>query len=140
MFETVLATSNSLITYRRRYRSFMQLPMIIELLLCDANYPRALAYQLRQLQRMIGELPQGQFIDQATDCARIKEIFADLSRIDPQHLLQAPGKDGHYPLLEELLAEQKERLETLSEALMKLYFSPTLVRQRLGAVQQARAL
>jgi len=42
--------------------------------------------------------------------------------------------DNCYPLLEELLTVQKERLEKLSEALTQLYFSPTLVPQRLGAV------
>ncbi len=139
MFETVLATSNSLITYRRRYRSFMQLPMILELLLTDANYPRALAYQLKQLQRMVGELPQEPFADQANNTTGIKEFFADLSGTDLKPLIQLSGGGESYPLLEELLLEQKERLEKLSEKLMQLYFSPTLVRQRLGAIQQEQA-
>jgi uncharacterized circularly permuted ATP-grasp superfamily protein/uncharacterized alpha-E superfamily protein len=139
MFETVLATSNSLITYRRRYRSFMQLPMILELLLADINYPRALAYQLNQLKRMVGELPQNQVEDQEKSIIEIKEVLAILSEADLKRLTQLSVNGESYPLLEEVLTEQKERLEKLSATLTQLYFSPTLVRQRLGQIQQERA-
>ncbi len=135
MFATVLSTSNSLITYRRRYRSFIQLPSILELLLTDKNYPRALAYQLHQLQRMIAELPQDQPAAQTSEDGRlISEAFAELSSANLKQLAELSISDNCYPLLEELLTVQKERLEKLSEALTQLYFSPTLVPQRLGAV------
>jgi uncharacterized circularly permuted ATP-grasp superfamily protein/uncharacterized alpha-E superfamily protein len=139
MFATVLATSSSLITYRRRYRSFMQLPMILELLLTDVNYPRSFAYQLHQLQRMVAELPQ-RLADQAeVKGGVINEFFADLSGTDLKLQTQVSGNDANYPLLEELLKEQKVRLEKLSETLMQLYFSPTLVRQQLGPLRQRGA-
>ena len=135
MFASVLATSNSLITYRRRYRSFMQLPTILELLLTDINYPRALAYQLHQLQRMIAELPQDQPRAQTNEEGiLICEVLAELSGADLKQLTQLSKDDYCYPLLEELLTGQKERIEKLSEALTQRYFSPTLVPQRLGAV------
>jgi uncharacterized alpha-E superfamily protein len=135
MFATVLSTSNSLITYRRRYRSFIQLPSILELLLTDKNYPRALAYQLHQLQRMIAELPQDQPTAQTREDGRlISEACAELSSADLKQLAQLSISDNCHPLLEELLTVQKERLEKLSAALTQLYFSPTLAPQRLGAV------
>ncbi len=135
MFATVLSTSNSLITYRRRYRSFMQLPSILELLLTDKNYPRALAYQLHQLQRMIAELPQDQPTAQTSEDGRlISEAFAELSSANLKQLTQLSRSDNSHLLLEELLTVQKERLEKLSEALTQLYFSPTQVPQRLGAI------
>ena len=139
MFETVLATSNSLITYRRRYRSFMQLPTILELLLTDRNYPRALAYQLNQLQRMIAELPHNSVSAPSRDETMIHELFAELSNADPKQLSQLSQNDDCYILLENLLLEQKQRLEKLSEALMQLYFSPTLIPRHLEIFRQDRA-
>ena len=56
--EAVLTTCNSLIVFRRRYRSFMELSSILELLLLDEHYPRSLACQLRQLQFYIATLPR----------------------------------------------------------------------------------
>jgi len=141
MFATVLSTSNSLITYRRRYRSFMQLPTILELLLMDKNYPRALAYQLHQLQRMIAELPQDQPTAQTNEEGRlISEVLAELSSADLKQLAQLSKSDNCYPLLEELLTVQKERVEKLSVALTQIYFSPTLVPQRLGAIAHWKKL
>ena len=137
MLEAVLATSNSLIVFRRRYRSFMQLPTILELLLLDENYPRALAYQLQQLQKHIGDLPR----ERAEETARrdetlIAAAIAELRGTDHKQLTRRPGSDSSYPLLEELLVAQKEHLEQLSGALMQLYFSPTVVPQQLGSVTQ----
>ncbi|WP_244151845.1 circularly permuted type 2 ATP-grasp protein [Malonomonas rubra] len=140
MFETVLANSNSLITYRRRYRSFMQLPTILELLLCDENYPRSLAYQLRQLERMIAELPAEREQSQADpDTLLISEVLATLRGSEPKALAQLSRNNDCYPLLEELLTQQKDQLERLSEALMNLYFSPSLVPQQLGSARLDRA-
>jgi uncharacterized circularly permuted ATP-grasp superfamily protein/uncharacterized alpha-E superfamily protein len=137
MFETVLSTSNSLITYRRRYRSFMQLPTILELLLTDASYPRALAYQLKQLRRMIAELPPEQPALQADGKGQqLTELLTDLSATNPKHLAELSQSDACYPQLDELLTSEKERLETLSELLAQLYFSPTQVPQRLGSAMQ----
>jgi uncharacterized circularly permuted ATP-grasp superfamily protein/uncharacterized alpha-E superfamily protein len=140
MFETVLSTSNSLIIYRRRYRSFMQLPSILELLVIDKNYPRALAYQLHQLQRMIAELPRSPLNGQLSeDQLLIDEVLAKLQSKDAKKLAQLSKSTNNYPLLEELLSGQKELLEKLSGALMQLYFSPTLVPQRLGDITQEKA-
>jgi len=141
MFETVLSTSNSLIIYRRRYRSFMQLPTILELLLMDENYPRALSCQLRQLHRMIVELPHDHPFEQTfSDQNVIKEALEELTNIDTLSLSQLSTDGNSYPFLEEVLSSQKKRLETLSETLMQLYFSPSQVPQRLGSVQQEKAL
>jgi uncharacterized circularly permuted ATP-grasp superfamily protein len=140
MFETVLATSNSLIIYRRRYRSFMQLPAILELLVIDKNYPRALAYQLHQLRRMIAELPRTSGSGQLNEDQKlIDEVLAKLDSKDAKNLAQLSKSTNNYPLLEELLSGQKELLEKLSGALMQLYFSPTLVPQRLGDIAQEKA-
>ncbi len=140
MLETVLSTTNSQIVFRRRYRSFMQLSTILELLLLDENYPRALAYQLRLLQIHIDELPRE--LQQARphlDEKLISEVLGQLRSTDHKQLTQLAGGDSSYPLLEKLLLSQKERLEQLSGVLMELYFSPTQAPQQMGSMVQDKA-
>jgi len=137
MMETVLETSNSLIVFRRRYRSFMQLATILELLLMDENYPRALAYQLKQLQEHIDVLPRDSSNPRPhLDERLIFEALAELRGTDHKQLTRQAGTDSTYPLLEKLLLAQKERLTQLNEGLMQLYFSPTLIPQQLGTTSQ----
>lgn len=141
MMETVLATTNSLIVFRRRYRSFMQLPTILELLLMDENYPRALAYQLKQLQSHIDALPHDQSDHAACrDEKLISAALTELRNADHNQLTKLSSSDSTYPLLEKLLASQKERLEQLSGVLVHLYFSPTVAPQQLGDVLRERVL
>jgi len=140
MMETVLTTTNSLIVFRRRYRSFMQLSTILELLLMDENYPRALAYQLRLLQIHIESLPRElQHTRPHQDEKLISEALEQLRGMEHQQLTQLSNADSSYPLLEKLLLSQKESLEQLSGALMQLYFSPTQVPQQMGSIAQERA-
>lgn len=140
MMETVLTTSNSLIVFRRRYRSFMQLPPILELLLLDESYPRALAYQLRKLKTHIGALP----CDHPTGSLRkdeelIAAALNELRTTDHKQLAHLSGSDQTYPLLGKLLTSQKEQLEQLSGVLMQLYFSPTQTPQQIGPTLQDKA-
>lgn len=139
MMETVLATSNSLIVFRRRYQSFMQLSTVLELLLMDENYPRALAFQLNQLQRHIGALPhEPAEAGSQQDEQLIAEAVSELQTSDHRHLTQLSSSESIYPLLERLLTSQKARLEQLSETLVRLYFSPVVPPQQMGASDQGR--
>jgi uncharacterized circularly permuted ATP-grasp superfamily protein/uncharacterized alpha-E superfamily protein len=140
MMETVLATSNSLIVYRRRYRSFMQLSTLLELLLMDGNYPRALAYQLNQLQVHIDTLPRELPNERPHKDERlISAAVNELVGTDHKQLTQLSSSDRSYPLLDKLLASQKQHLEKLQEAFMELYFSPVQAPQQMGVVAPRKA-
>ncbi|PLX97798.1 MAG: hypothetical protein C0623_14490 [Desulfuromonas sp.] len=139
MMEAVLATSNSLIVFRRRYRSFMQLSTVLELLLMDENYPRALAFQLKQLQMHIDHLPRDQAaLRPQKDEQLISEAISELEGTDHRQLTQLSSSESIYPLLERFLSGQKERLVNLSENLVQLYFSPVVPPQQMGAISQKR--
>ena len=56
--EAVLLAKQSLITYRRRYRSYLQLGSVLELLLVDETNPRSLVYQFGELQEHLAALPR----------------------------------------------------------------------------------
>ena len=58
MMEAVLISTENVITYRRRYRSYMELETVLDLLLLDDRNPRSLLYQLDRLQEHIALLPR----------------------------------------------------------------------------------
>lgn len=49
LWESVLTAAESVITYRRRYRSHAQLSTLLDLLLLDADNPRSVAHQIDRL-------------------------------------------------------------------------------------------
>ena len=132
--ETVLSTCNSLMVFRRRYRSFMQLSLILELLLLDENYPRSLAYQLHQLHKHICALPHNPLSHKPhEDQQLIDEALAELTRTSAKKLAGRAEGEDEYPLLRVFLDVQQQRLDQLSETLMQLYFSPSVALQKLGS-------
>ncbi|PLY06924.1 MAG: hypothetical protein C0622_00500 [Desulfuromonas sp.] len=141
MCESVLATCNSLIIYRRRYRSFMQLPSLIELLVTDENYPRALAYQLLQLERMTREIPLGsQNAQERDDLELLQRLSAEIAALEPKKLIRfAEGDENYYPLLRSFLNSQKAGLECLSDIFTQRYFSPSKPQHRLGGLVRDKA-
>jgi len=119
----------------------MQLSPILELLLLDENYPRALACQMRQLKKHISELPHETNVptvgqDEAIISAALEQLLAT----DHKALTRQISDTGTYPLLEALLADQKKRLQQLSDSLTQLYFSPTLALQQFGSPLREMAL
>jgi len=141
IMETVLASCNSLVVFRRRYRSFMQLSTILELLLLDENYPRALACQMRQLKKHISELPHEANVPTVgQNEAIISTALEQLLATDHKALTRQISDTGTYPLLEAVLADQKKRLQQLSDSLTQLYFSPTQALQQFGSPLREMAL
>jgi uncharacterized alpha-E superfamily protein len=57
VYETVLASCESLVAYRRRYRSDLALDALCDLLVADDTNPRALAFQLDRLADDLAVLP-----------------------------------------------------------------------------------
>jgi len=56
--QALLEASDSLMTYRSRYRSAFQLSPVLDLLIADESNPKSLAFQLTQLVEHIEQMPQ----------------------------------------------------------------------------------
>ncbi|MBM9614499.1 circularly permuted type 2 ATP-grasp protein [Desulfobulbus rhabdoformis] len=56
--ESLLEVSDSIMTYRARYRTAFQLAPVLDLLLLDESNPKSLAFQLSQLALHVEELPR----------------------------------------------------------------------------------
>lgn len=57
VMEAVLEISDSVMTYRSRYRANMQLPAVVDLLLTDESNPRSIAYQILTIESQVKQLP-----------------------------------------------------------------------------------
>lgn len=137
LMETILVICDSLNTFRRRYRSYMHLPTVLELILMDQNHPRALAYQLDQLQQHLAALPRGQRQERlGADERCILAAYTELRLADAGRLSMLEEGEGVYKALDELLAGQAESLWSLSEVITSNYFSHSQPPQQLSPQQQ----
>ncbi len=120
LLEPLLHICDSVMTYRGRYRSGLQLEPVLELLLLDETNPRSLGYQLRHLQHDVGLLP-GQGGSQPYRRREPRLVLAALSalRLTDSATLAA-GKDR--PALDQLLQGLDQQLSELGEALAGGYF------------------
>jgi uncharacterized alpha-E superfamily protein len=133
LMESLLTICDSLNTFRRRYRSYMHLPTVLELLLMDQGHPRSLAYQLEHLQRHIAELPHGQRHERLGEDERcVLAAFTELRLASAATLSQLEPDQGVYAALDGLLARQAESLWRLSEVITNAYFSHAQPPQQLA--------
>jgi uncharacterized alpha-E superfamily protein len=136
LLEAVLVSTDSLSIYRRRYRSFIQLPMVLELLLMDESHPRSLAYQLHQLSAHISALPRERSKGQLSEEDRlILKAYTDIRLVKVSELVKVDDDAGVYSELESVLSTVTERLWQLYEVLAQAYFSHSQVSQLMTPTQ-----
>ncbi len=139
LMETVLVICDSLNTFRRRYRSYMHLPTVLELILMDPQHPRSLAYQLEQLQRHIADLPRSQRPQRLGEDERcILEAYTELRLADVVTLSKIAAEEGVCKALDDLLAGQSASLWQLSDVITGTYFSHSQPPQQLVAAAAGR--
>lgn len=124
ILEAVLVTTDSLTIYQRRYRSFIQLPMVLALLLLDETHPRSVAYQLHELSNHVNELPRTTGKSQLSVEARLLlKAYTDIRLCNIAELSQLNENDGIYTALDQLLANTTDLLWRFSDVLAEAYFS-----------------
>ncbi|WP_305046554.1 circularly permuted type 2 ATP-grasp protein, partial [Geoalkalibacter sp.] len=137
LMETVLGICDSLNTFRRRYRSYMHLPTVLELLLMDEDHPRSLAYQLAQLQKHVAALPHERQRERFGEDRRcLLDAYARLRLAEVAKLAQFDEDSGSHAQLDELLAAEAQSLWQLSEIITSAYFSHAQPSQQLSPQMQ----
>ena len=121
LWESVLTAAESIITYRRRYRSHAQLETLLDLVLLDEGNPRSLVFQLDQAIEDLNAVPpstdrrlrheQKVLLDAATTL-RLADT-AELVRMD---------SDGWRPGLSAFLAHLLDLLLGAAEEVDRLHF------------------
>lgn len=140
LLEAVLVTTENIITYRRRYRSYLELETVLDLLLLDANNPRSLVYQLNTLQTHIDALPRERAAYRLSEEERlIQKATTRLRLAHTAHLARVVAKTDSRQRLEGLLSSLKVLLTRIADALSGTYFSHTPEsRQLVGADREKR--
>jgi uncharacterized alpha-E superfamily protein len=123
VIEAVLGVTDSLITYRRRYRAGTRIGALLDLVFQDEGNPRALAYQLVQLERLISELPRADMTVGRT--AVEKHVLKGLTgiRLAEIDTLVQPDKAGaRRAALAAMLADLDRQSAAISDAITAQYF------------------
>ena len=121
VMETVLAASDSLVTYRKRYRTHPRIELVLELLLLEPNNARSLLYQIQRLTGNIEGLPhQAQGARLTREQRVLVETGSRLRLADISQL--AAVSHGRRQKLELFVDQMSDSLAELSEALTLTYF------------------
>ncbi|UAY51306.1 circularly permuted type 2 ATP-grasp protein [Ferruginibacter albus] len=130
--EAFLVSNESLVSYRYKYKAHIQLPLVLELMLFDANNPRSLAYQLERLHVSIYSLPDK--VEEG-DLAEHKKLLLELQELmEMAHKAQLTSIEANkkkYKRLEAFLTEAGDLLQTINNAISKRYFKHQQKQQQL---------
>ncbi|WP_249010249.1 circularly permuted type 2 ATP-grasp protein [Conexibacter sp. DBS9H8] len=122
LLESVLSASESIITYRFRYRSQAQVETVLDLLLCDHDNPRSLAHALGRLSADLDALPEPPGGRLATEQGLVLEATTALALAEPATLLSA-GAEADHPALAALLGRLRATLTAVGAALEATHFT-----------------
>lgn len=136
LLESVLKTTENIITYRRRYRSNLQLQPVLDLLLLDDKNPRALLYQLNQLQIHVTKLPRLIADYRISEEEQLLlEAYTRLRLADTSKLARISPETGLCHELDQLMGELTTLLSQLSHVLTQQYFTHAQPQRQFAAIQ-----
>jgi uncharacterized alpha-E superfamily protein len=131
LLESVLIAAESIITYRRRYRSQAQLETLLDLLLTDPDNPRSLACQLDQLAVDVRLLPR---LDNGPRLSEPERLVLEAStalHLADTAALARPQSNGAHPELEGALGRIQELLYRTAVAIDRDHFVRLLPQRSL---------
>ena len=118
VLEALLLASESVVTYRRRYRGSTRTADVLDLLLLDPDNPRSLRFALAETRRHLAQLPS------STGSSRperlLEHLESELEQIDVAELSAVAG--GQRPQLATYLEDVIAQLEQLASAVSDLHF------------------
>jgi uncharacterized circularly permuted ATP-grasp superfamily protein/uncharacterized alpha-E superfamily protein len=130
VFESVLVASESIITYRRRYRSRARMETLLDLLVLDEQNPRSLAHQLARLQTEVPVFATPPPAGLALEERRVLELATAVRVADTVALARV--EDGRRPRLAAFLDDVDHRLRGVSEALDRSHFTHLQTQVQFG--------
>ena len=136
VWDVLLAVTDSVTTYRRRYRGAAQAGAVLDLVLCDESSARSVAYQLAALEREVGRLPRRGSIPHRTQEERLAiEALAAVRLADVERLADLPADAAGPGGLEPLLVRVAQLGCALSDAITAAYFSHAELPQQLVSLR-----
>lgn len=138
LLESVLTVAESIITYRRRYRSQAQVETVLDLLLLDPGNPRSLVFQLDRLAADAALLPAqdgdspGKGIDRLSPLSKLILETTTMLQLADTRALSEFGSDGARPELDQFLARLDGLLRRCAGAIESSHFTHQLPQRALS--------
>jgi uncharacterized circularly permuted ATP-grasp superfamily protein/uncharacterized alpha-E superfamily protein len=125
----VLEVADSAMTYRSRYQTSLEVPLVLDLLLLDEANPRSLAFQLDQLETRFRGLPRAPRRDLTDLRDQLRSVPLD-ALVEVSALPDAPPRRAR---LDALLSTCAAALPALADVLNHAYLVHALARRQRGA-------
>jgi uncharacterized circularly permuted ATP-grasp superfamily protein/uncharacterized alpha-E superfamily protein len=123
ILESMLEISDSIMTYRGRYRTAFQLAPVLDLLLMDETNPKSLAFQFSCLAGHVDQLPRQTDRRFATVEERLAlEMLTSIRLLDLTHLFQKENSSGLDDILN-LLTNIDSSLVSFAQQITAHYLS-----------------
>ena len=135
LLESVLEIADSIITYRRRYTTNLQVPPVLDMLLADESNPRSAAFQLVRLQEHLASLiPEGGGAGLSVPERVILRLLTDMRLADLNTLGRTDDADDtrRREHLDRLLIIWIEELRMLSDVISRAYLVHISESRQLG--------
>ena len=139
LLESVLTTAESIITYRRRYRSQAQVETVLDLLLLDPGNPRSVVFQLDRLSADVAQLPVPESdapgrvgVDRLSPAAKIVLETTTMLHLADTAILAVPDPAGVRGELDEFLGRVDSLLRRCASAIETSHFTHQLPQRSLS--------
>jgi uncharacterized alpha-E superfamily protein len=136
MAEALLEVTDSVMTYRRRYKSRLNPAGVLDLLLFDKLNPRSVAFQLNRLRDLLSDLPSKQVpITLQLAQQTLLQAFGSLGTTDID-IIGRRSEDGSVPaILDNTLLVLDGRLRRVSNIVCAAYFAQVQAPRQLVEFQ-----
>jgi uncharacterized circularly permuted ATP-grasp superfamily protein/uncharacterized alpha-E superfamily protein len=123
ILESVLICNESLVTYRYRNRSQLNLEAVLELLLADESNPRALVFYIQEINQHLNDLPKLSTTRRLTEEKKV--VLEALTMVRLADLKKLAENNSEYLRfeLDDFLARILDALSTTSNHISIIYFS-----------------
>jgi uncharacterized alpha-E superfamily protein len=132
-YEVVLTAHESLVAYRRRYRSDARVEAVLDLLVADDTNPRALAFQLDRMAEHLVALPGAAARSRLEDLLDISaRTVMRASWHDPETSGVGPAAGGRLLAVDRLVLDARGPLLDLADAFVARWFADPAAARRMG--------
>jgi uncharacterized alpha-E superfamily protein len=132
LLETLLLVVESMMSYRRRFRSGVDVASLLEMVVADELNPRSLVYQLSRMEEHVNDLPREQAPGYRSELKRLALETATMVRLaDVRQLGEVNQQTQRRDILAAFLGGIGQRLPTLSDRLAAAYFQVAETPQQL---------
>jgi uncharacterized alpha-E superfamily protein len=135
--EAVLISNEGLVNFRYKYRSLLQLPLVLDLMIFDANNPRSLLYQLDRLKKSLGNLPNTTGKSFSEHDLLIEEAYNLLNLVNKEKLSLLDEETAQHINLDNFLSDMYDILSGIQHAISKTYFVHAQSQKQLFSTDQS---